>query len=140
MKWKTGILRKQKKKTKKRKLDFANGATMTEDAGDEAAEKLNLDEWAKVRRQAELDILMDGYAAGSSSVARVAGRASLLEGIFLDMQCLGIDVRKLSAWDAALWVRSRVNSGKRRQAPTPKRRWCWRRSAPTRNSSRARPW
>jgi len=96
-----------------RKLEFANGSTVTADADGEAAEKIKLDDWVKIRRQAELDILMDGYAAGSSSVARVAGRASLLRGMFLDMQCLGIDVRRLTAWDAALWVRSRLNGGKK---------------------------
>ena len=68
-------------------------------------------EWRTIRKQAELDILMDVYASGSASATRIAARAPLLENMFLDFVALGIDVRNFSDWDAALWARSRVNSG-----------------------------
>ena len=56
-------------------------------------------------------MLMDVYVAGSTSAQRVAARPRLLENMFMDLQVLRIDVTRLTAWDAALWVRSRVNSG-----------------------------
>ena len=56
-------------------------------------------------------MVMDVYASGSQSIDRIAGRATLLRGMFLDMKCLRIDVRQVSEWDAALWVRSKVNGG-----------------------------
>ena len=54
---------------------------------------------------------MDVYVAGSTSVQRVAARPRLLENMFLDLQALQINVKRLTEWDIALWVRSRVNCG-----------------------------
>ena len=51
----------------------------------ELARRKGEDEWSEVRRRAELDMLMDVYASGSQNVDRIAGRASLLRGMFLDM-------------------------------------------------------
>ena len=56
-------------------------------------------------------MLMDVYVSGSANINRILGRARLLTNMFLDMRCLRINVRNLSEWDAALWVRSRVSTG-----------------------------
>ena len=56
-------------------------------------------------------MLMDVYVSGSTNINRIAGRARLLTNMFLDMRNLRIDVRSITEWDAALWVRSRVASG-----------------------------
>ena len=54
---------------------------------------------------------MDIYVSGSTSVARTEGRVRLLANMFKDILCLRVDWKKLTEWDAALWVRSRVNGG-----------------------------
>ena len=74
-------------------------------ADDEAAQ------WAKVRRQAEFDMQLDVYASGSTNVTRIMSRARLLDNMFMDLTCLKIDWRRMTEWDAALWVRSRINGG-----------------------------
>jgi hypothetical protein len=60
---------------------------------------------------AALDLQMDVYACGSTNVKSINGRAALVRGMFLDFIILKIDIVKLTEWGAALWVRSRVNSG-----------------------------
>ena len=68
-------------------------------------------DWMATRRDAELALQFDIYVSGSTNVARICGRATLLRNMFLEMECLRIDVTHLSEWDAALWTRSRVSSG-----------------------------
>ena len=58
-----------------------------------------------------MDMQLRVYACGSSNVARISARANLLTNMFLDFLNLRIDVARLTQWDAALWVRSRVNGG-----------------------------
>ena len=69
------------------------------------------DSWKLVRAKAELDLQMDVYVSGSSNAARIRGRVSLLTNMFLDFKSLRIDLANLTEWEAALWTRSRVNSG-----------------------------
>ena len=73
--------------------------------------ELSDQKWMDARRRAEWDLQFDVYVSGSTSVARISGRATLLKNMFMDMQNLRIDVTRLSEWDAALWTKSRVNSG-----------------------------
>ena len=68
-------------------------------------------EWDAIRRIAEVGMALDVYSSGSTSIARIAGRARGLENMFKDMVCLRIDVRALTEWDVALWVRARVQCG-----------------------------
>ena len=65
-------------------------------------------------------MLMDVYVAGSTSSQRVAARPRMLENMSLDFQALQIDVRRLTKWDVALWVRSRVNNGAKTAGSTAK--------------------
>ena len=65
-------------------------------------------------------MLMNVYAAGSTSSQRVAARPRMLENMSLDFQALQIDVRRLTKWDVALWVRSRVNNGAKTAGSTAK--------------------
>ena len=65
-------------------------------------------------------MLMDAYVAGSTSSQRVAARPRMLENMFLDFQALRIDVLRLTKWDVALWVRSRVNNGTKTGGSTAK--------------------
>ena len=69
------------------------------------------DEWLNFRRESELQMHLEVYASGSSNVDRIAGRATLLRNMYQDMTNLRIDVTQLTAWDAALWTRSRVRGG-----------------------------
>ena len=54
---------------------------------------------------------MDVCSSGSTSVARFSARPNLLTNMFLDMINFQIDVERLTEWDVALWVRSRVSGG-----------------------------
>lgn len=72
---------------------------------------VSVNSWDDVRRMAELDLQLDVYASGSANIDRIAGRATLLRNMFMDMINLKMDIARLSAWDAALWTRARVNDG-----------------------------
>ena len=76
-----------------------------------AKEAEKLEAWRSVRREAEFAMQMDVYASGSASIVKIEGRARLLENMFMEMIGLQIDVKAMSEWDAALWVRSRVIAG-----------------------------
>ena len=56
---------------------------------------------------------LDVYAFGSTNVTRIMSRARLLDNMFMDLKCLKIDCRRMTEWDAALWVRSRIIGGTR---------------------------
>ena len=78
------------------------------------------DSWKLVRAKAELDLQMDVYVSGSSNAGRIRGRVSLLTNMFLDFKSLRIDPANLTEWEAALWTRSRVNSGAKSAGPSAK--------------------
>ena len=106
------VERKGGKRQKTRELEAAavksTKAMLLNTVGENArAEK----DWKAIRKSAEMALQFDIYVSGSTSVARICGRATLLRNMFLEMECLRIDVRHLSEWDAALWTQSRVNSG-----------------------------
>ena len=53
----------------------------------------------------------DVYKMGSANVSRIAARAPAMTRLFLDFKALKFDVKTLTEWQAAAWVRYRVASG-----------------------------
>jgi len=85
--------------------------TMLEDLRKDTQRLKDTRRWNDARRLAEMDMLLDVYALGSTNVAQISSRARLLTNMFLDFINLRIDVTKLTEWDAVPWIRSRVNGG-----------------------------
>ena len=95
----------------KRKREESEDAAMRADPMEVSGPSEFEDSWKLVRAKAELDLQMDVYVSGSSNAGRIQGRVSLLTNMFLDFRSLRIDPANLTEWEAALWTRSRVNSG-----------------------------
>ena len=96
-------------------LEMSVNANAAADDGDQNLKTASTtdveDPWMVMRRRAEMDLQLSVYVSGSANAARIAGRPTLLRNMFQDMLALRIVVSKLTEWDAALWTRSRVNSG-----------------------------
>ena len=98
-------------KLRKRKRDESEDAAMLAERMETSGPSELEDAWKLMRAKAELDLQMDVYVSGSSNAGRIRGRVSLLTNMFLEFKSLRIDPANLTEWEAALWTRSRVNSG-----------------------------
>ena len=60
---------------------------------------------------AEADLQRDVYRRGSRSHVAVARRGAQIEAFFLDMKVFGWDPSRLTVFQVATWIRSRLNGG-----------------------------